>query len=61
MKLVDEPILAANQKLQVIQRLELAIDRGAAVTSAGNRPPRVAAFFCHSRRPAGEPPRSYVS
>jgi hypothetical protein len=29
MKLVDEPFLAANQKLQVMQRLELAIDRGA--------------------------------
>jgi hypothetical protein len=34
MKLVDEPFLAANEKLQVMQRLELAIDRGAGVISA---------------------------
>ena len=60
MKLVDEPFLAANQKLQVMQRLELAIDRGAGVISARNRPPRVVAFFV-IREPAGQPPRSYVS
>jgi len=33
--------------------LGLAIDRGAGVNCARNRPPRVVAFFSHSRRAGG--------
>jgi hypothetical protein len=40
-----------------MQRLELAIDRGAGVISARNRPPRVVAFFV-IREPATQ---DYVS
>ena len=36
-----------------MQRLELAIDRGAGVNCARNRPPKVVAFFSHSRRAGG--------
>ena len=36
-----------------MQRLELAVDRGAGVNCARNRPPKVVAFFSHSRRAGG--------
>jgi hypothetical protein len=55
MKLVDEPFLAANGKLQVMQRLELAIDRGAGVISARNWPPRVVAFLSFASRLGSHP------
>jgi hypothetical protein len=45
----------------IISLLELAIDRGAGVISARNRPPGVVGFFCHLRRAGGAIPRSSVS
>jgi hypothetical protein len=49
-----------SDSLQLRALLELAIDRGAGVISARNRPPRVVGFFviCGG---LGEPPRNSVS